>query len=193
MASLAQPVRTITLIGLTGAGKGTQAEILVAEGWIHYSTGAALRQEIASGSEIGRSVAGAYRDGSLASVEVIERVVEQFVRTLKPEDRVIFDGMPRQLAQYDLLERFLPQVGRDLERAILLEVSPAEARRRVSLRLEQEGRSDDTPEAVDRKFEIFSEEVMPVVLKYEERGVLRRVDGEGTIEEVAVRVKEALS
>ena len=107
-------------------------------------------------------------------------------------ERVIFDGFPRTLAQAEALDRLLSETGTRLLGVVLVEVPEEELVRRILRRAELEGRSDDNEETVRRRLEVYREKTEPLVGYYEARGVLKRVDGLGTPDEVYARIRAAL-
>ena len=107
-------------------------------------------------------------------------------------ERVIFDGFPRTLAQAEALDRLLAETGTRLLGVVLVEVPEEELVRRILKRAELEGRSDDNEETVRRRLEVYREKTEPLVGYYEARGVLKRVDGLGTPDEVYARIRAAL-
>jgi adenylate kinase len=185
--------RRMLLLGPPGAGKGTQAQRLVDRfGIPQISTGEMLRAAVAAGSEVGRE-AKAYMDaGKLVPDEVVIGVAEE--RLARPDARrgFILDGFPRTTAQAVALDRMLPRLGVTLERCVALAVDEEQLVKRLLRRAELEGRSDDNEHAIRERMREYDEKTKPLTEYYRARGVLREVDGAGTVEEVARRIERAL-
>lgn len=115
----------IVLMGAPGAGKGTQAAKLEKElGLKHISTGDVLREEIASGSELGKRVAAIIDGGDLVSDELMVSILKNIVAGT--DKGIIFDGFPRTVPQAQMLDDMLKQLGRKLGKAVAIEL-PEEA------------------------------------------------------------------
>jgi len=186
--------RRLLLLGPPGAGKGTQALLLVERLAIpQISTGEMLRAEVATGSEVGRT-AKTYMDaGKLVPDEVVIGVAEQRLARPDAKQGFILDGFPRTVAQAEALDRMLPKLGVELERCVALAVDGDQLVRRLLRRAEIEGRSDDTESAIRERMREYNDKTRPLIEYYRGRGVLREVDGVGTLEEVARRIEQALS
>src|SRR3990167_867030 len=171
--------QTIVLLGPTGSGKGTQAELLVRmRGFEHFSMGEMIRAEIVSGSVIGRRIASYHQQGHLAPDEITDGLLEAVLRRLPEEADILIDGFPRDLNQIAHLDRMLGKIGRRLDLVIYITLSLKAA----LTRLRQRGRDDDSESAVREKFGVFEQETKPVVATYRARGVLREVDGEQSVD-----------
>jgi adenylate kinase len=169
----------LVILGPPGSGKGTQAKPLATAHGLHYvSTGDELRR---AGGEVGR-----YID---AGELVPDDVVLGLVRDVIGDARYLLDGFPRTVAQAEALDAGLEQAGRELPRAILLDVPDDEVARRLAGR----GRADDDPATVRNRLRVYHDETEPVIAYYEQRDRLRRVDGSGATEEVAARLRAAVA
>ena len=178
----------VILLGPPGSGKGTQAERLRDRlGFTWLSTGELLREAREEGSEIGRR-AGEYMDrGSLVPDEVIDGVVRDAIARLDGEP-VLLDGFPRTIQQADDLDAALGDRGRSVRHALLIDVPDDVVAERISRR----GRADDGPETVRSRLDVYHRQTEPLIERFEARGILRRVDGEGDPDDVAAGVREAL-
>jgi adenylate kinase len=165
-----QPV--IALLGPPGCGKGTQAERLKDElGFAGLATGDLLREARAAGTELGRR-AGEYMDrGELVPDDLIADVIEHALAELGGRS-VLLDGFPRNVAQAEALDRAL---GRALTGVVLIDVPDDVVVERIGGR--HQGRADDNPETVRERLRVYHRETEPLVAHYDERGLLRRVDG----------------
>ncbi|KKT72018.1 MAG: Adenylate kinase [Candidatus Uhrbacteria bacterium GW2011_GWE2_45_35] len=200
-------------MGPQGAGKGTQAEILAKELNIPaISMGALLRDEIAGGSEKGLEAKSYIDGGTLVPDDLALSIIQERLTKSDAANGWILDGFPRILKQADL---FLESV--EPTHAILLEITDDQSVERLSGRVQcnkcrcgfqlkyvppKENdkcdhcdgnlvrRSDDVPEVIRQRLEIYHTETEPVADKFEGMGILYRVDGSGNVEEVAEKVKK---
>jgi len=186
------PSYDLVFMGPPGAGKGTQAKLFKeTTGWTQLSTGDLFRQHLRLGTDLGR-LARAYIDkGDYVPDDITVRMVRDFIRERPADERLMFDGFPRTVAQAVELDRLLEDKGRRIGRALLLDVPRDELERRMLGRALQEGRVDDTPEVIHRRFDVYAEQTRPVLEYYETRGLLRRVPAVGPIDEVNARLRQA--
>jgi adenylate kinase len=181
---------TIVLLGPPGSGKGTQAVLLHDEaGYVQLATGDLLRAAREAGTELGRR-ASAYMDrGDLVPDELIVECVRERLDDL--DDRpILLDGFPRTVAQAEALTGALKEHGRELTAAVLVDVPDDVVAERISGR--HEGREDDRPETVRERLRVYHRETEPLIGYYEDRGLLRRVDGARDPEAVHDQVRAAL-
>jgi adenylate kinase len=185
--------RRLLLLGPPGAGKGTQAQRLVERlGIPQVSTGDMLRAAVATGSAVGRKAKAFMEAGKLVPDEVVIGVAEQ--RLSQPDARrgFILDGFPRTVGQAEALDRMLPKLGVELERCVALAVDPERLVERLRRRAELEGRSDDNEVAIRERMREYDQKTRPLLDYYRRRGILREVNGVGTVDQVAQRIDEAL-
>jgi adenylate kinase len=185
--------RRLLLLGPPGAGKGTQALRLVERlGIPQISTGDMLRAAVATGSEVGRQAKSYMEAGKLVPDAVVIGVAEQRLAHPDAERGFILDGFPRTVAQAEALDRMLPRLGVTLERCVALLVDEEQLVKRLLRRAEIEGRSDDNEHAIRERMREYEVKTKPLIEYYRGRGVLREVDGLGTMDEVAQRIERAL-
>lgn len=181
----------IILLGPPGAGKGTQAKKLEEKyGLKQLSTGDMLRAEIAAGSELGKKAKEVIDQGQLVSDDIIIGMIENRVEEPDCANGVIFDGFPRTVAQAEALNAMLESKGQSLKAVIHLEVDPDALVDRLNNRIAEmkaagkEIRSDDTPETLRERINVFREQTAPIIPYFEAKGMLSAVDGMGSIEDV---------
>jgi adenylate kinase len=187
----------LVLLGPPGAGKGTQAGLLTRALSIpHVSTGDIFRSNVRAGSELGK-VAKEYMDrGDLVPDDVVIAMVMDRITEPDCDDGFLLDGFPRTVAQAEALDRRLrrPSVPQDpLDGALNFEVPEEELFRRLVARAEREHRSDDAEDIVRHRLEVYHQKTRPLVDHYEREGVLVKIDGTGSIEEVNRRIQDSLA
>jgi adenylate kinase len=181
----------LLVVGPQGSGKGTQAKrIAAAHGIPHVATGDILRAAVAEGSPLGRRVQPILERGDLVPDELMIDLIRE---RLAGEDGFLLDGFPRTLAQAEALDAMLAELGKPLDAVLLLEVSDEVALARLLGRQREEGRSDDTPEAIRNRLRLYHELTEPVVERYRAAGLLVAVDGERTVDEVTAALEDALA
>lgn len=211
----------LVLLGPPGSGKGTQGERLQQDFRLpYYATGDILRAAVRQGTELGRKAREYMDRGDLVPDEVIIGVISERVEDPEAADGFILDGFPRTTAQAEALDEELERLGRRVTAAVLIEVSEEEVVRRLSGRRTcvKEGhifhveldppkkedvcdvcgsrlevRDDDRPEVVRRRLEQYHEKTEPLIAHYEEQGILRRIDGGLSPEEVNERIRAMLA
>jgi adenylate kinase len=186
--------RRLLLLGPPGAGKGTQAQRLVEKlGIPQISTGDMLRAAVAAKTPVGLQAQAVMERGDLVSDEIVIRVAEE--RLAKPDARrgFILDGFPRTPGQAQACDALLTRIGTPLERCIALTVPDEEIIRRLVKRAAIEGRSDDTEESVRNRLKVYQRQTEPLIEHYSRQGIVRRIDGDATVDEVAHRIEEALA
>jgi len=215
------PELNLILLGPPGSGKGTQGERLQEDFRLpYYATGDILRTAVAEGSELGRTAKEYMDRGDLVPDEVIIGVIAERVESDEAADGFILDGFPRTVGQAEALGDEMETLGRTVTAAVLIDVSDEEViRRRGGRRTcaknghifhvefdppKHEGvcdvcgsrlivRDDDKPEVIRHRLDTYREKTMPLIDYYEQRGVLKRVDGSLKPEEVGNRIRALLA
>jgi len=183
----------LILFGPPAAGKGTQAKRLVdTRGMVQLSTGDMLRAAIASGSPLGKRVAGIMERGDLVSDEIVIALIEERLPEAEAAGGAIFDGFPRTVAQAEALDAMLEEIGKPLDAVILLRVSDQVATSRLEARARAEGRADDSPEAIRNRLRLYHELTEQVVDRYQLAGIEVIVDGEQAMDDVFAAIQDAL-
>lgn len=185
----------LLIVGPPGAGKGTQAARLADEYRIPaIATGDIFRHNIRTGTELGQQVkaivdAGDYVPDALTNELVADRLSTGDAR----DDGFLLDGYPRTLDQVSFLDDLLDRQGRGLDAVIQLVADTDEVVARLRRRAHDQGRSDDSEDAIRHRQDVFSRETAPIVAVYGQRGLLVEVDGLGEIDAVAARIHSALA
>lgn len=180
----------ILLLGAPGSGKGTQGRILADRlGLPKITTGDILRAAVKAGTPLGREAQRHMDRGRLVPDQVILGLIQE--ELAKPEARAgaVLDGFPRTAAQAALVDRVLAERGQRLTHVLLLDVPEDELVRRLLARAGAEGRSDDTPEAIKTRLQVYQRDTAPLVAYYAGRGIVHRVPGLGPVENIATEIK----
>ncbi len=178
----------ILILGPQGSGKGTQANILAEKlGIPALSMGQLLREEKASGSEMGAEIASYIDGGNLVPDELTTRVFKKRLEADDVQGGYIIDSFPRFMEQYESSKSFFEPTA-----VIALMVPEEESIKRMKQRAQKEQRVDDTEEAMRKRLQWSVEQTQPVIDAYVEAGVCHVVEGLGTIEEIAKKIEDAL-
>jgi len=181
----------ILILGPQGSGKGTQAKrIAAAYGLPHVATGDIFRAAIADGSQLGAQVRPILENGDLVPDELTIDLIRE---RLAVENAFVLDGFPRTIAQAEALDLMLEEIGKPLDAVILLRVSDEVATARLEARAREEGRADDSPEAIRNRLGLYHELTELVVDRYQAAGIEVIVDGEQTMDDVFAAIQDALA
>jgi len=212
----------IILLGPPGAGKGTQARILVdARQMVQLSTGDMLREARTSGTEMGRVVADVMDRGDLVTDEIVIGLIREKLETGDSAGGYIFDGFPRTLAQADALGALLDELGAGLDAVIEMRVDDEALVARITARstcgdcgevyndltkpipdsgkcencggTEFKRRADDNAESLKTRLMAYYKQTSPLIGYYYAKGDLSSVDGLGEIDAVAAGIRAALA
>lgn len=203
------------LIGPPGAGKGTQAQNLVTTfGIPHISSGDMLREAVAAGTELGKTAADFMKRGALVPDDVVIGMVIERIGKPDCAKGFMLDGFPRTRPQAEALDEALSRAGVALDAVVLIEVADELILERVTGRRSDPvtgaiyhikykpppaevverlvHRADDTAVACTERLDKYHRDTAPIIPFYAARGLLKRVDGVGTPEEVLMRISAAL-
>jgi adenylate kinase len=184
----------IVILGPPGAGKGTQGKLIAAEAGIpHINTGDMFRAECAAGSELGEQVKTILDNGDLVPDELTIEVVRARLDQDDTTNGFILDGFPRTLAQAEALDRVLAEIDRGELSAVLdFELPDEIAVERLLGRAAVEGRSDDLPDLIRHRLDVYHEKTEPLVEYYRTRGLLVPIHADRSVEEVFSEVQQVL-
>ena len=185
----------IILLGPPGAGKGTQAEMLVSEyGLVQLSTGDMLRAAIAQGTELGLKAKAIMDAGDLVADDIILGMIRERLQSDECANGVILDGFPRTVAQAEGLDEMLAEIGMGINHVIEIKVDEAALFARIENRANETGgaRSDDTAEVLEKRLKVYHESTAPILPYYRGKGNMSVVDGMMSIADVSLAIKEIL-
>ncbi|MFV0592953.1 MAG: adenylate kinase [Draconibacterium sp.] len=184
----------IVLFGPPGAGKGTQAEFLIKSyGLIHLSTGEILRQEIAAGTELGIEAKKFMDKGELVPDHLVIKMIETILENHADAKGFIFDGFPRTVEQAKALDVMLEKHETGIGGMLSLEVEKQELINRLLNRGKISGRVDDqNQKVIENRIQVYRDKTMPLIEYYKPQGKHFGIDGLGTIEEIANRLKQVI-
>lgn len=177
----------IILFGPPGAGKGTQAELLIEKFHIpHLSTGNIFRAAIKNETPLGLKVKAVLAEGKLVDDQLTCDLVAEEIAFTRYNSGAVFDGFPRTVFQAETLDNLLAYKSGKVDAVISLEVPEEELVSRVLSR--GQGRSDDTEEGIQKRLEVYRNETAPVLSYYKEKGKVHEIDGTGTINQIFQRI-----
>lgn len=185
----------IVIFGAPGSGKGTQSDKIIEHyNLFHISTGDVLRDNIRRGTELGKTAKVYIDKGQLVPDELIIDLLDQVLDENKDSigEGVIFDGYPRTIAQAQALEHLLDERDMRIDAVVGLEVPEEELIRRIMLRGQQSGRSDDNEEIARKRLEAYHNQTSPLQTYYQEQGKYHAINGLGTIDGIFELIKEVL-
>ena len=185
----------LVLFGPPGAGKGTQSKILTEKrGLPQLSTGDMLRAAIEAGTPLGLACKALMAKGELVPDETVIRIIGERYDQPDCKKGAVFDGFPRTIPQAEALDRMLADRGRQIDLVLELKVDDAVLLSRVEARIKAGGvlRSDDTPETLAHRLEIYYRNTAPLIGFYRQQGKLKTVDGMAPVEAVTAQIAAIL-
>lgn len=188
----------LILLGPPGAGKGTQAKNLIdAYGIPQLSTGDILRSAIKAGTPLGIQAKAIVDRGDLVSDEIVNGIVSERLDQEDARKGFILDGFPRTIPQAEALDQMLEEKGMKLDAVVELTVDAETLTRRIINRAREAAattgaRADDNEEVVRNRLNVYREQTAPLVEYYRGKGLLKSVDGMGSVAEVTAAIRDAI-
>lgn len=184
--------KRLLFLGPPGAGKGTQAQQLAAaHGLLHLSTGDLLRAEVAAGTPLGQEAEAVMARGELVSDGLVLAIVRSRLERQAEsggDGGWLLDGFPRNVAQADALAALLEDLGQQIELVVLMELDDGVLLQRLLSR----GRADDNEAVIRNRLDVYREQTAPLIRYYRDADLLRPVEADGTVEEIASRITALL-
>lgn len=182
------------MVGPPGAGKGTQAiGLCERHNIVQVSTGDLFRAHAAAGDELGQLADSYTSRGELVPDEVTNAMVRERLSQPDMANGFLLDGYPRNPSQVGSLDVMLIERGLKLDFVLELTADDDEVFARLLNRAKEQGRADDTEDIIRHRIKVYHSSTKPLLDVYEERGILLKVDGSGTVEEVAIRIDATIA
>jgi len=184
----------IIIFGPPGAGKGTQAKILVKKlNNFQVSTGDMLRDEINNNTEIGKKIINFMNDGKFVDDEIVNQLLEKIIFDLNKKNKLIFDGYPRTLGQAKNLEILLKKSDQKIDYIFFLNVKKDSIIKRIEKRKILEKRSDDDANTILKRYDTYMEITKPVLDYYSKNLNFHEVDGSMEINDISLKIQQILT
>lgn len=176
----------LVIFGAPGCGKGTQSERLIDRyGFYHISTGEVLRDLIARGTELGKIADSYISKGNLIPDDLMLKIIDELLDSQEVDGKnIIFDGFPRTVRQAQELEGLLEKHGRKVDAVIGLEVGDDILIERLINRGKESGRSDDNPETIKKRIEVYHTQTQPLRDFYMDNGKYKSIDGARPVDDI---------
>ena len=179
-------MKNIVIFGAPGAGKGTQSDKMIEKyGLGHISTGDVLRNEIKKGTELGKTAKAFIDQGQLIPDDLMVNILASVYDSFgKDHKGVIFDGFPRTIPQAEALKKMLAERGHKIAAMIELSVPEDELMKRLLLRGQQSGRSDDNEETIKKRLNVYHNQTSPLIEWYAKEGIHHHINGLGELDRI---------
>lgn len=183
----------LVLFGIQGSGKGTQAKKLAKEkNYYIFEAGGELRKIAATDTDLGRTVKSYIDEGKLVPHEIIMRVMAEAVRGIPKDQKIIFDGIPRDENQMKDFDAIMKSSARPFQ-CLHFVLEKDKAIERILGRAKQEGRVDDAnTDIILKRMQTFLDKTMPVIKTYEANGLMTDVNADRNVDQVYDNVKKVL-
>ena len=184
----------IVIFGPPGAGKGTQSNFIVKKYNLHQlSTGELLRKEIKDRTNLGLQIVSIINSGNLVSNEIASNLIEKYISNPNYNNRLIFDGYPRNLIQVKNLDRLLKKYNQKIDLVLKLSVNLDTIKKRILERKTLEQRADDSEKIAIRRYEMYEKNIEPVIEFYNQSKLLTVVNGEKSIIEISNEISDLIT
>lgn len=178
------------IFGAPGSGKGTQSDKIIEKyGFFHISTGDVLRDHMRRGTELGKVAENYISQGKLIPDDLMIDILRQHINS-HPEAKngIVFDGFPRTIEQAKELNKFLKELDTEIHGVLGLEVAEDELLTRLVKRGELSGRSDDNPETIKKRLEVYHQSTLPLKDFYTKTGHYHKIEGHGSIDDIFSKI-----
>ena len=183
----------IVLLGPPGSGKGTQAVRLAANyGMPQIATGDILRAAVHAGTPLGQQVKAYLDRGELVPDRLMVDIIRHRLAEADAQHGFVLDGFPRTVPQAEALDALLEDLKRPLDAVLYLQVDRQTLLDRMQRRAELEQRTDDRPDVIRHRIDVFLQQTAPVIDYYRRQGKLRLIDGTRPPDEVAAAIDEVI-
>ena len=184
----------LILLGPPGAGKGTQAKVLVESyGIPQLSTGDILRSAIQNRTPLGLAAKEVMDRGDLVSNDIVNGIVSDRLDAEDCKAGFVLDGFPRTIGQAEALDGMLADKGMELDAVIEMTADADVLVARVINRAKESNRPDDNPEVIRKRLEVYKNDTAPLVDYYRKRGLVKTVDGMAPVEQVTAAIQAAIT
>jgi adenylate kinase len=182
------------LFGPPGAGKGTQAKLMVDKyNFRHVSTGDLLRSEISKGTELGKKAKALIEAGNLVDDSIVVKMIESEIDNNPTVKGFLFDGFPRTTAQAEQLDKMLAKRGHRIDKVISFIIDDKKVFERIKHRAEIENRKDDAdPATIQNRINTYHSKTEPLIGYYKNCDKYYEINGDGEIDEIFARVTKLL-
>lgn len=183
----------LMILGAPGSGKGTQGKLLAEHLQVpEVSTGELLRAAVKQGTALGKEAKKYMDRGDLVPDDVVLGLIKEILDAKEAARGVMMDGFPRTVAQAQAVDRLLAEKQAKVDRVVLLDVAEEELVKRLLARAAKEGRSDDNLESIKQRLKVYHAQTAPLIAYYEQQGVVKRVQGMGSVDEIQRRAQAAV-
>ena len=175
----------LVIFGPPGAGKGTQSSFIAKKFKLYQlSTGELLRNEIKNNTNLGKKISSIINSGNLVSNELVDGLIEKYISDRTYQNKIIFDGYPRNLIQAQNLNDLLNKYNQKIHFALRLTVSLDTIIKRIKERSTLEKREDDSEEIAIKRYKTYEKNIKPVIDFYKQSNLLKVINGEASIIEI---------
>ncbi len=182
------------LFGPPGAGKGTQAKLMVDKFNLHHvSTGDLLRKEIENGTELGKLAKSLIDKGNFVDDSIVEKMIENEIENNPTVKGFIFDGFPRTVAQAEHLDQMLGNRNSKVTKVLSIIISDELVFKRIQHRANIEGRKDDAnADIIQNRIDTYHRKTEPLINFYKNQGKYFEIDGDGAVEEILEKISKEI-